>query len=96
MAFLMCCSLLLHEHDLPSVVQVGTPLCFLNQWKSITSNRFVLNMVKGNHLLLRYCPPLICTLKQFIIKATLAHHVSIQKVDELLAKGPFNHLLGDL
>ena len=36
------------------VVQVGTLLKFLDQWRSITSNRDVLNMVKDQHLQLRY------------------------------------------
>ena len=33
-----------------SLGQVGTLPHFLDQWRSITSNRFVLNMVKGHHL----------------------------------------------
>ena len=32
-----------------SVVQIGTFAHFLDQWGSITSNRFVFNMVKGYH-----------------------------------------------
>ena len=42
-----------------SVVQVGTLPKFLNQWKGITCNGFVLNMVKG-HLQFRSYPPLFC------------------------------------
>ena len=38
-----------------SVVHVHIPPHFLDQWKSITSNRVVLNMVKGHHHHLRYC-----------------------------------------
>ena len=30
--------------------QVGVLFKFFDQWKSITSNRFVLNMVQGHHL----------------------------------------------
>ena len=33
-----------------SVVQVGPFSCFQVQWKRITSNRFVLNMIKGHYL----------------------------------------------
>ena len=36
-----------------SFVQVGTLPQFLDQWRSINSNRFVLNIVKGHHLQLR-------------------------------------------
>ena len=61
---------------------------FFNQWRSITSNRFVLNMVWGHHLQLRSHPPLFCNLWQFNVKAAAAHHPIIQnEVDELLAKG---------
>ena len=35
-----------------------TSKIFRFQGRSITSNRLVLNMVKGDHLQLRYCPPL--------------------------------------
>ena len=41
--------------------QVGMLFKFFDQWKSITSNRFVLNMVWGHHLQLRSHPPLFCT-----------------------------------
>ena len=61
-----------------SFVQVGTLPKFVDQWRSITSNRIVL--VNGHHLQLR------C--RQFVIKATPAHHSIIEEeVDELLAKG---------
>ena len=36
-----------------SVVQVGTLPQFLDQWRSSTFNRLVLNMMKGHHLQLR-------------------------------------------
>ena len=39
--------------------QVGMLFKFFDQWRSITSNRFVLNMVWGHHLQLRSHPPLV-------------------------------------
>ena len=61
---------------------------FLDQWRSITSNRFVLNMVQGHHLQLRSRPPLFRNFQHFNVKVPAAHHPVIQKeVDELLAKG---------
>ena len=61
---------------------------FFDQWRSITSDRFVLNMVWGHHLQLRSYPPLFCDLRHFNVKAAAAHHPIIQKeVDELLTKG---------
>ena len=67
--------------------QVGMLFKFFDQWRSITSNRFVLNMVLG-HLQLRSCPPLFCDFWHFNVKAAAAHHPVIQKeVDEFLAKG---------
>ena len=66
--------------------QVGMLFKFFDQWKSITSNRFVLNKVWGHHLQLRSHPPLFHEFWHFNVKA--AHHPVIQKeVDELLAKG---------
>ena len=71
-----------------SVFQAGMLSHFLDQWRSITSSRFMLNMVQGHHLLLRSCPPLFCNFQQFSVKAAAAHHPIIQeKVDELLSKG---------
>ena len=78
-----------------SVVQVPK---FVDQWRRITSNRFVPNMVMGHHLQLRSHPPLFSTFKQFNIKEAAAHHpishhperiLSIiqKELDELLAKG---------
>ena len=70
------------------VFQVGMLSHFLNQWRSITSDRFVLNMVQGHYLLLRPCPPLFHNFWQFSVKVTAAHHPIIQKEeDELLSKG---------
>ena len=61
---------------------------FLDQWRSITSNRFVLNMVWSHHLQLRSHPPLFHNFQHFNVKVPAAHHPIIQKeVDELLAKG---------
>ena len=68
--------------------QVGMLFKFFDQWRSITSNRFVLNMVWGHHLQLRSHPPLFHGFQPFNVKAAAAHHPVIQKeVDELLAKG---------
>ena len=61
---------------------------FFDQWRSITSNRFVLNMVQGHHLQLKSHPLLFCDCRHFNVKVAAAHHPVIQKeVDELLAKG---------
>ena len=61
---------------------------FFDQWRSITSNRFVLNMVQGHHLQLRSHPPLFHNFEEFNVKAATTHHPIIQKaMDELLAKG---------
>ena len=71
-----------------AMFQVGMLFKFFDQWRSITSNRFVLNMVQGHHLQLRSHPPLFCDFWHFNVKAAAAHHPVIQKeVDELLAKG---------
>ena len=68
--------------------QVGMLFKFFDQWRSITSNRFVLSMVWGHHLQLRSHPPLFCDFWHFNVKVAAAHHPVIQKeVDELLAKG---------
>ena len=62
-----------------SVVQAGAQPKHFNQWRSITSNRFVLNTVKGHHLQHRCHPLLFCNLKQFNIKTAIAHCPIIQK-----------------
>ena len=68
--------------------QVGMLFKFFDQWRSITSNRFVLNMVQGHHLQLRSHPPLFRNFRHFNVKVPAAHHPVLQKeVDELLAKG---------
>ena len=71
-----------------AMFQVGILFKFFDKWRSIRSNRFVLNMVWGHHLQLRLCPPLFHDFWHFNVKAAAAHHPVIQKeVDELLAKG---------
>ena len=75
--------------------QVGMLLQFFDQWRSITSNRFVLNMVWGHHLQLRSHPPLFHDFQCFNIKLAAALHPVIQEVDELLAKGAIEPSSGD-
>ena len=43
-----------------AVFQVGMLFKYFDQWRNITSNRFVFNMVWGHHLQLRSHPPLFC------------------------------------
>ena len=59
--------------------QVDMLFKFFDQWRSITSNRFVLNMVWGHHLQLRSHPPLFCDFWHFNVRAAAAHHPVIQK-----------------
>ena len=67
--------------------QVGMLFIFFDQLRSITSNRFVLNMVQGHHLQLRSHPPLFRDFQHFNVKVAAVHHPVIQKeVDELPAK----------
>ena len=71
-----------------AVFHVGILFKFFDQCSSITSNRFVLNMVQDYHLQLWSHPPLFCNFQQFNVKVATTHHPIIQKeVDELLAKG---------
>ena len=78
-----------------STFQVGMHFKFFDQWKSITSNRFVLNMVWGHHLQLRSCSPLFHDFWHFNVKVAAAHYPVIQKeVDELFAKGAIEHSSG--
>ena len=75
--------------------QVGMFFKFFDQWRSITSNRFVLNMVWGHHLQLRSHPPFFHDFWHFNVKVAAAHHPVIQKeVDELLAKGAIEPFSG--
>ena len=70
-----------------AVFQIGMLFKFFDQRRSITSNRFVLNMVCGHHIQLRSHPPLFYNFQQFNVKAAVAHHPIIQKeVVEVLAK----------
>ena len=64
--------------------QVGMLFKLFDQWRSITSNRLVLNMVWSHHLQLWSCPPLFHNFWQFNVTAATAHHLIIQEVDELL------------
>ena len=68
---------------------------FLDQWRSIPSNRFVLNMVQCHHLQLRYHPPLSHMFWEFNVKVAAAHHPIIHKeVNEVPSKQEqLNHLL---
>ena len=71
-----------------TVFQVGMLFKFFDQWRSITSNMFVLDMVWGHHLQLWSNTPLFHNFQQFNVKVAAAHHPIIQKeVDELLAEG---------
>ena len=70
------------------VFLVGMLSQFLDQWRSISSNRFVLSIVQDHHLQVRSYPPLFSNFWQFKMKVAAAHHPIIQKeVDELLSKG---------
>ena len=81
-----------------SVVQISTLPNFLDWWRSITFNRFVLSLVKGYHLQLQKWPPLFSNFKRFSIKAAAAHCPVIQEeVQEHIAKRaiePFSHGAG--
>ena len=68
--------------------QVGMLFRFFDQWRSIASNSFVLNMVQGHYLQLQSHPLLLCNFWQFNVKVATTHHPIIWKeLDELLAKG---------
>ena len=67
-----------------------------NQWRSITSNRFMLNMVQGHHLQLRSCPPLFHDFWHITVKAAAAHLPAIQCTGGLcpiLNLKYFNHFM---
>ena len=75
--------------------RVGMLFKLFNQWRSITSNRFVLNMVWGHLLQLRSHPSLFLDFWHFNVKVVAAHHpVILREVDELLAKGAIEPSLG--
>ena len=72
------------------VLQVGMLSHFLDQWRSITSNRYVFNMAQGHHLQFRSHSPLFHNFQQFNIQAAAAHHpIILKEEDELLAEGAF-------
>ena len=89
MAFLMFCSLHLHQHIIFICCAGWYTVPYIQiSWRSITSNRFVLNMVKGCYLQLR-ASGLWCSayFYQFSIRTASAYHPVIQKeVQEYLAK----------
>ena len=67
----------------------------LDQWRSLTLSRFLLDMVKGYNLELRCHPLLFHNFRWFDIKAAMAHHPIIQKeVDDQIAKGATEPLGG--
>ena len=71
-----------------AVFQAGMLFKFFNQWRSITSDRFVLHMVWDHHLQLRSHLPLFPNFWQFNVKVAAAHPPTSQKeVNKLLAKG---------
>ena len=77
-----------------AVFQVDMLFKLFDQWRNITSDRFVLNMVWGHHLHLWSHPPLFHNFWQFNVKVATTHHPIIQKErDELLSKGQLIHLL---
>ena len=87
-ALLMCHSPQASPSSSSLVLQVGMLSHILDQWRSITSNRFVLNMVQGHHLQLRSHPPFFLNFWQFNVKVVAAHHPIIQKkMDGLLTQG---------
>ena len=68
-------------------MQVGILPPILGHWRSTTSNRFVLHMVKSHDLQFMCHPMLFHNFKQFNMKDTTTCCPVIQKeVDELLAK----------
>ena len=56
--------------------QVGMLFKFLDQWRSITSSRFVLNMVQGHHLQLRSHPPLLSIIAGFYVLFGIRYLIS--------------------
>ena len=59
-----------------AVFQVGMLFKFFNQWRSITSNRFVLNMVWGHHFSLGHILPCLVTSDSSVSSGcgSLSHH----------------------
>ena len=75
----MCYSLQLHHHHLHLWCRMVLLPKILDQCRSITSNRFVLNMVKGHHIQLGCHPPLFRNFKWFNSTAAKTHYPIIQK-----------------
>ena len=72
----------------PAVFQVGILFKFFDHWRSITSNRLVLNIVWCHHLELWSHLHLFHNFWQFNFKVGTTHHSIIEKeVDDLLAEG---------
>ena len=60
----------------------------MDQGKSITSNRFVFNIIEGQDLQLRCHSLLFCKFKQFNINIAVVHYPVRQRdIDELYFKG---------
>ena len=81
MIFLMCYSLQLHQHHLHLFYMIGHFPTFQIRldWRCMTSNGFVLNMVKVHHLQLRVWPSLFHDFHQFIRLLWLIIQSSIRK-----------------
>ena len=60
-------------------MQVGTLSKNLDQWRSLTFNRFVVKIVLHHYLQVRYHHPLFHDLTLFNIKVAMAYHPLIQK-----------------
>ena len=74
-----------------AIVHVGTLPAFFMQWRSITSNTVVLNIVRGHQFVLGCCHLLFFNSRWFNIKAAVTYHPIIQKdEDKLLPKGLLN------
>ena len=79
--------------SISAAFQVGMLFKFFDQWRSITSNRFVLNMVWGHYLQLRSHPPLFCNFQQININVAAAHHLFRRRVMSFLLRELLNYLL---
>ena len=70
-----------------SLVQVGTPPQYIDQWRSITSKRLMLNIITGPHLQFRSHTLLFHSFKWFNIDTAKFHHPVMQKeVNGLLSR----------
>ena len=84
MVFLVCHRLLLHCHHLHQLCRlVLFPILCISGQVQVPAS-LCLICFKGHHLQHRCCPLLFYYVKQFIVKATLAHYLVIQReVNEL-------------